>query len=307
MTNFNQTGTYNYTDPTTGSVYALPQFTESTQLSPLGQSILTGQQTIANTAIPTAETLANRAATSATTPLNFSTPQSAILDQTPQASPISSVATPGAINPQQFDQNAANGLFSEEETFLRPQQQQQQKDLQDQLSRQGISVGNDAYSNAEAQLENTQNQQTQAAAGAATAEGAQVGTQQAALGVQQNQNMFGQNLANEQNLFGQNTENQQNMFNLALAGQQQNLSEQQLAQSNPISLLQQVLGASPSTPTQPVVSPVPTSVSPTDVVGSTAVSTNAAMQAYQAQIAQQNAMFGGLASLGGAGIMALAL
>lgn len=157
---------------------------------------------------------------------------------------------------------------------MQPQQKEQQTELQDQLARQGISVGNQAYSNAETQLGTQQNQQTLGAVGQAVQ-----GGEEAA----------------------------QNMFNMALTGQQQNLSQQETAQSNPISLLQQLMGAAPATPTQPLVPPTPTSVSPTDVVGATGIYSNAAQQSYAAQLAQQNAMFGGLAGLGGAGLMALSL
>jgi hypothetical protein len=51
--------------------------------------------------------------------------------------------------------------------------------------------------------------------------------------------------------------------------------------------------------------PVPTSVQPTNVAGIYANHDQQAMDAYKAELAQQNAMFGGLASLGSAGISAL--
>lgn len=52
------------------------------------------------------------------------------------------------------------------------------------------------------------------------------------------------------------------------------------------------------------VNPVPSAVAPTDVVGAYRLATDAAEKSYAAKIAQQNAMFGGLAGLGGAGIAA---
>ncbi len=301
-TTFAPTGSY-----TTPSGQTVPTYTENVSLSPLGQSILSGQQTIANTVIPGAENLANQAVTAAGTPLSFDTYQNKIINSTPYSAPISSVATPGAINPQQFNDTATKAIYEQQKSFLDPQWTQQQKDLEDQLSRQGIPVGSDAYNNAMTNFENAKNQAYQSAQDSATSQGAQFGLAQAGLGVQQNQNIFGQNLASEQNTFGQVSQNEQNIFNLALAGQQQEIAQQQLAQQNPIDLLQRIIGAAPGTPSQPITQPSPVPVSPTDVIGAQGLSTNAAMQKYQADLAAQNAMFGGLASLGGAGILALSL
>ena len=48
---YNQTGTYNYTDPYTGQTYAIPQFTQTQTLSPAQQALQnTGQQTQQNLA-----------------------------------------------------------------------------------------------------------------------------------------------------------------------------------------------------------------------------------------------------------------
>lgn len=46
-----------------------------------------------------------------------------------------------------------------------------------------------------------------------------------------------------------------------------------------------------------------TNIAPTDVVGAYRDSANEAMQVYNAQLQQKNAMFGGLAGLGAAGIV----
>lgn len=52
--------------------------------------------------------------------------------------------------------------------------------------------------------------------------------------------------------------------------------------------------------------PTPATVAPTNVAGIYNNYDQATMDAYKAQIAQQNAQFGGLASLGSAGITGLA-
>jgi hypothetical protein len=52
------------------------------------------------------------------------------------------------------------------------------------------------------------------------------------------------------------------------------------------------------------VNPVPSAIAPTDVVSAYKLSTDAAEKNYQAKLAAQNAMWGGLAGIGGAGIQA---
>jgi hypothetical protein len=187
--NYNQTGSY--TDPTTGSV--LPTYTQTTTLDPLSEAILTGTKQAGASLIPTAQTLAQQAGGAATTPLNFDTADSGLLNSAPQ----------------QIDQNAAKASFDAQAGFLKPTYDQQQKDLQDQLSRHGIDVGSDAYNSAETNLANSQNQGLTAASNNAVAGGANSAAQ---------------------------------LFNMALQGQQQNIGQQQLRQANPLHLLSQIYG-----------------------------------------------------------------
>lgn len=248
-TTYNPTGQY-----TTPSGLTVPTYTQTTQLTPLAQSILTGEQTVGANLMPTAQSLANEASTSATTPLNFNTPDSATLNE----------------GPQLLDQNVTNALYGQQAGFLNPQWNQQQQLLQDQLSRQGIPVGSDAYNNAMEQFNNSKTQAYQSA---------------------------------QDSAIGAGTTAASNLFNMALTGQQQNIAQQQTAQSNPLQLLSSLFGAAPQTPSQPITTPTSSTVSPTDVVGATGLSTQAQLSDYQAQLAQQNAMFGGLSSLGGAAIL----
>lgn len=247
--------TGSYTDPQGDTV---PTYTQTTSLSPMGQQILTGEQTAATSLIPAAENLAGQVQSSSTTPLNFNTADSSILNAAPQ----------------QLDQTAANAVYNEQAGFLNPQWQQTEQQLQDQLSRQGIPVGSIAYNNAQTQEENAQTQAYQAAQDSATAQGA----------------------SQAQALFG-----------MAQAGQNQNIQQQQLAEQQPISLLSQIYGATPATPTQPITTPTQAGVAPTDTTGATATADNAAMQAYQAQLAQQNATYGGVAGAVGTAATAAAI
>ena len=245
-TTYNQTGSY--TDPNGQTV---PTYTQDTTLSPLGQSILTGEQGVANSLIPAAQTVAGQASTAVTNPLNFNTPYSSTLN----------------AGPQQLNTQASDAIYNQQKSFLDPQWQQQTTQLQDQLSRQGIPVGSEAYNNAMTQLDNSKTQAYQSAQDSAVAGGSSAAS---------------------------------NLFNMAQQGQAQNISQQQLGQTNALSNLQALFGSSPQTPTQPVTTPAQTSVAPTDVIGATNAATNASMAAYQAQLGQQNSTFGSIASLGAA-------
>jgi hypothetical protein len=152
------------------------------------QSIVSGTENAGASLVPTAQTLANEVGASATTPLNFSGTNEDYLN----------------AGPQLLDQNATNALFQQQKGFLDPQWQQNQKNLEDQLARQGISTGSDAYNSAMSNFQNQKTQAYQSAQDSAIAQGAQSAGQ---------------------------------LFNQALAGQQQNVSQQHLAQMSPMQLL----------------------------------------------------------------------
>lgn len=179
-TTFDQTG--GYTDPTTGQF--VPQTTETTQLSPLGSQLLGGQQTLANEEMP-----AITAGGANVQPLDITSGAN---------------AATVAGGPQALDSTVSNAVYGQQAGFLDPQWQEQQTQLQDQLSRQGIPVGSDAYSNAMKQFNNSKTQAYQSAQDSATTQGA--------------------------NIAGQN-------FGLALQGQNQNVQNQVLQQTNPSTLL----------------------------------------------------------------------
>jgi hypothetical protein len=192
-TNYNQTG--GYTDPSSGQF--VPSYTETTSLDPALQSVLGGTETAANSLVPTVNNLATQANATATNPLNVNTANNSTI----------------AAGPQALDPSVSQAAYNASTQFLTPQFSQQQEDLQDQLARQGMSVGGQGYSNAENQLENTQNA--------------------ALTGAANNAVVTGANQAN-------------NMYNLALQGQQQQIGQQQTVQQQPLSLLSQIYGgASP--------------------------------------------------------------
>jgi len=177
-TTFNPTG--GYTDPTTGQF--VPQYTQTTELSPLGNQLLEGQQSLANNYLP------------------------GVTSQGYKPLDISGGANAGIVGagPQALDPTVANAVYDQQSRYLDPQFKEQETQLQDQLSRQGIPVGSDAYNNAMTQFQSGKNQAYGAARDSATAQGAQIA--------------------------GQN-------FGLALQGQNQGVNLQQAQQLNPLMML----------------------------------------------------------------------
>lgn len=324
-TTYQQTGSY-----TTPSGETVPQYSQYTQLSPLGQTIFTGEQGISADLLGGAQGLTPGAIAAASKPLDFNTPFSGSIQNWTKAgqaldTPLTSTiqGAPAAIanlqtpydstlnqGPQLLSDKTSDALYRKQATFLDPQWKQQGQLLQDQLSRQGIPVGSQAYNNAMDELNRSKTQAYQTASDSALAGGTQ------AAG-----NLFGMALAGKGQALGQQGQvldaalsgqglsnaQQQQAFGQALSGQQQQLGQQQLAQSNPLQMLQALTGSAPPTQSQPLVSPTQSQVSPTDVIGATGLSSNAANQNYAAKTAQSNATFGGLASLGGAAALAIAL
>jgi hypothetical protein len=188
-TTYSQSG--GYVDPASGQF--VPSFTQNTQLNPTLQSILTGTQNTAASMVPTGQTLANEAGVSATNPLNFAGANENVI----------------AGGPQAIYGPAATANYDVAAGFLNPQWAQSQKDLQDQLSRQGIPVGSDAYNNAMTNFNNSKSQAYNAAANSA---------------------------------IGQGITSADQMFGLAIQGQNQQNQQQVLAQTDPLMLLQMLYG-----------------------------------------------------------------
>lgn len=197
-TTYNQTG--GYTDPNSGTF--VPSYTQTRTLDPALQSVLTGTEGASNFLVnggapPPSGAVGNLAqliASNSGTPLDFSgTNENTI-----------------SAGPQVLDQRTADAIYGKQAGFLDPQWQQNQKDLEDQLSRQGIPIGSDAYNRAMTNFNNSRTQAYDAARSTATA--------QAVPAAAQN-------------------------FNMALLGQQQNVAQQQLQRTLPISMLTGIYGS----------------------------------------------------------------
>jgi hypothetical protein len=181
-TTYEQTGTQNV------GGFQVPTYKQTTSFNPTVQQVVTGTQNAAASLMPAVQALANQAGASATKPLDFAGANQDYL----------------AAGPQLLDQKATDAVYRQQKSFLDPQWQQRQKDLEDQLARQGIGLGSDAYNSAVSNFQNQKTQAYQAAQDAAIAQGAQ---------------------------------NAGQLLSQALAAQKMNISEQQLAQSSPIELL----------------------------------------------------------------------
>lgn len=249
----------------TGTENGVPTYTQDTTLSPAGQQIFDQEGRLVNSALGAAGNLASGITTTPPTPTSV----------TPNGANLSVLNS----SPQLLDQNTVDATYGKAKSFLDPQWGQQETLLQDQLSRQGIPLGSDAYNNAMEQFNNSKTQAYDAA-----------------------QNSAIENGVNNASLLDTMAANNANTTSdLQLKNNNQNFNQQISAQDQPINLLSALLhGGQATGQTQaPNVTPVATSVNPTNTAQITQNSYNDQLAAYQAQLQQQNSLWGGLASLGG--------
>jgi hypothetical protein len=125
---YNQTGTYKYTDPTTGQSYDLPQYTATQTLSPEQQKIFATTQ-------GTQQNLAD-----------IGQQQSGFLKDY--------LSTPVDLSSGAIDQH----LFDLGKTTLDPQFSKQQQDLEQSLANRGLKMGSGAYTQAMSDFAKTRGQ-----------------------------------------------------------------------------------------------------------------------------------------------------
>jgi hypothetical protein len=168
--NYDVTGNYGWTDPTTGSTYNIPRFTASQALTPEGQNIqnqtLGAQQnlaTMANEQSGNVRNLLNTAfnpnatAPSPGDPSRISNVPAASTSFSPGGQVQSGLDTSGLANSGNIQtsygpgdnfsadrQNVQNALMAR----INPQLDIQRNQLQQQLADQGIRYGSQAYNNA---------------------------------------------------------------------------------------------------------------------------------------------------------------
>ena len=171
---YNQTGTYSWTDPTTGQAYSIPRFTATQDLSDTEQAIYNQNAATRYALAGVGSQAANNLSGLVTNPIQnalagapgggqaswLSTPgpQTQIANAGPvqtQFGDAGNVATGYGtggniqmnVGPQDFSadrQQVQDALMAR----MNPQLQQQQQALQQQLADQGIRYGSDAYNNA---------------------------------------------------------------------------------------------------------------------------------------------------------------
>lgn len=247
--------TYNQTGSTNVNGNQVPQFTATQTLTPAAEQALQQQQQLTGGLYGLANSQLNRIDNAVSQPFD-----------------MSKVATL-PTNANQYSTDAANAIFGQAKQNLDPQFAEEQSQLQDQLSRQGIPVGSQAYSQSLADFNRSKNNAYATAQNSATTEGYNVGQQQ---------------LAGEEGLA------------------QQQIQQQNFTREQPLNEAIALMGGGQVQ--NPSFSNTPqTQVAPTDVTGAYALQQSALNNNYNQQVAQNSATQGGMFGLGSAGIMALAL
>ena len=166
------------------------RISQTTTFNPTVQSIINGTENVGASLMPTtAQALANEVGSGATKPLDFSGANQDYLNAGPQLPET-------RMRPMRS--------ISSKRAFSIRSGSKVQKDLEDQLARQGIPPGSDAYNSAISNFQNEKTQAYQSALDSAIAQGAQ---------------------------------NAGQLFNQAVAGPAAEISARQLAQMSPIDLL----------------------------------------------------------------------
>lgn len=295
--------TYDKTGSQNVDGHDIPTFSSTTSLNPQYQGLLDSQAKIGQQALNTGGTLLNNVQGAISSPFSFSGLPSTVSNIPPPAlgtslntSNLNNIPMSAADFTKQ-GQDTTDALMSR---FNQDWDKQQAAD-DVKLANQGIGIGSEAYGANKDILNRARND----------------ATSQALLAGNQEQNtLFNQSLASRGQLFGedqaqgafQNNALGQifgmNMQNAGLQNQarQQGISEQQLSRNEPLNQLATLLGFSPGiqTPNAPNFGG---NIAGTDVAGITQNSYADQQANYQQQMAQQNAMLGGLFGLGGAGIL----
>jgi hypothetical protein len=323
-----QTGTYSFTDPSSGQTYQLPQYTQTQTLAPQQQQLLNSQTKGALTSSNIANQQLGKLGGILGTRVDTSKAQRVGMPTmgTVGAGPklATQIASAGTINRSYGDQAGYDKQRQKVEDTLmarmNPSLEQERSRLTSQLANQGIKVGTEAY---DREMQNYGQRTNDARYGAIL----NAGEEQSRLaGLDQNRAQY--ELGAQAQRFGQNAtragfgnDANQQMFDNRLAGtafnnaagqqtfaNQQGLRAAQLQEgyagrNQSINEIATLLGLGQVQNPQFMGGPN-NQVANTDTAG-------IAMQGYQNQMAnwqqrnqQQQGMLGGLFGLGAAGIMA---
>lgn len=228
----------------------IPQVTENIKLSPAEQQLLATQQSLQQELGTLGTKLASNIPTTA---LDYNN--------------VQKLGDPGQIN-----QQAENAVYQQQTAMLNPQWNEQQKQLEDSLSAQGIPRGSAAYTQAMGDFQRNKDLAYQQAKDSAIQEGYQVGGQ---------------------------------TFNERLAGRQQGVGEKNTIYNQPSNTLAQLMAAYQGGNVQaPMTSTATNSpVAPSDITNAFGLAQAGQQANYGAQTQQYGNTLGGLTGL--AGILAL--
>jgi hypothetical protein len=275
--NYNPTGSYNWTDPSTGSSYTIPTFTATQTLTPQEQAIQGQTEAAKYNLAGMANTQSANISSLLSQPMNFAGAPSGgnaqnILNVPTAATgfdpggPIqSNINLTGAADPNNIQQSyGTDPTFSTQAVQqslmaqMQPQLDIQKQQLQQQLADQGIRYGSDAYNNAMIpfnQQENNAWMQSITGATAQRAQQLQMAGAQAAFGNQAQQQGYDQSLglgsfANQaQNQQYQQNAGQGTFYNAGIA---QQLAQQQAGFNASQSALNQYLQQQYAQRNQPI-------------------------------------------------------
>lgn len=339
---YNPTGSYAWTDPSTGQNYTIPTFTATQTLSPTQQAIQgqteAAQYNLAGMANAQSGNIANLLSTQMDLSGAPSAGNAAAIGNVPGAATSYSQGGPITTNIGQLGnitQSYGPDNFSSDRqqvqdalmARMNPQLQIQQQQLQQQLANQGIKYGSTAYNNAmltynqqandarwgaitQASQEQ-QNEVNMAAQQAAFQNAAQQQGYQQQLGAstfanQAQAQQYEQNAANAafyNSGQAQNLAQAQDAFNAQQSARNQYMQEQYAQRNQPINEITSLLSGSQVT--QPnFVNTAGSQIPTTDISGLINTQFNQQLANYQQQNNQYNAMVGGVLGLGAGALKA---
>jgi len=340
---YNQTGSYTWTDPTTNSTYTIPRFTATQTLSPTQQAIQGQQEATQYNLAGMSNAQSQRISSLLSTP--FTTAGG------PAGGDASGIKNlPGAktsYDPGGQIQSSLHGVGNITNTYgpadnfsadrqrvedslmarMNPQLQIQQNQLQQQLADQGIRYGSQAYADAMDNYNRSANDARWGAIQQAGAEQQRMTQEAGALAAFQNQaqqqgyeQILGQGqFANQAQQQGynqnaalasffnqgnaQNLAQQQDAFNAAQSQRNQWLQEQYAQRNQPINEITSLMSSSNVTNPN-FLNTQGSQIPTTDVAGLINNSFNQQLGIYQQQNQQYNSLVGGLLGLGAGALKA---
>lgn len=334
---YNQTGSYGWTDPTTGSTYTIPQFTATQTKTPQGQAIQAQTEATQYNLAGMANSQSGKIASLLSNGMDLSgaphAGNSGAIGAIPRAAtsfagggPLqSSIADPGAIthNYGPADNYSADRQRVEDSLMARmnPQLAIERQGIEQRMADQGIRYGSQAYSDAMMDYNRQANDARYGAIQGAGQEQQRLNAMDAQKAAFQNQaegqtydqamgqaglhnstqgTQFQQNAtqaAFNNSGIAQQTQQTQAEFNAAQASRNQYMQEQYAQRNQPINEITALMGGSQVQ--QPNFVNTPGAQIPTtDVAGLVNQNFNQQMQQYNAQNTQQNQLLGGVLGLG---------